>query len=187
MSGFSCDRSRRVLSVLCLLALLMVTTVVASCGSSPPSGTYQQPKPADYSKMTWTNAFEALHKKYSSEYAFTAWKSINWKKLHDTYAPLIKKAQAANDAVAYETALRSYVLSVPDGHVSFHSTNPAPLIAAVGGGFGFAVTGLSDGSVAATWVKAGGPAAAAGMQPGAKIVSWGGKPVAQALKATPTI
>src|SRR5258706_7085865 len=30
-------------------------------------------KPADYSKLSWIDAFDALHNKLSREYAFTEW------------------------------------------------------------------------------------------------------------------
>lgn len=186
MSG-NLDRRGRVLFTLSGMVLLLVLAVgIASCGSKPPTS-YNAPEGADYSSMTWSDAFEALHKKISSEYAFTEWKSIDWKARHDKTAPAIKSAQERKDAAAYELALRDYVLTIPDGHVGLSGGDEKVLTATVGGSVGMNVMTLDDGKVVVSWVKEGGPAAAAGIRTGAEIGQWGGKRVSAAIKETPTL
>ena len=48
---------------------------------------YASLPPADLSRMTWSDAFEAMHVKLTHEYAFGAWKGIDWDMLRATYAP----------------------------------------------------------------------------------------------------
>jgi carboxyl-terminal processing protease len=59
--------------------------------------------------------------------------------------------------------------------------------AAIGGGVGLAVTTLDDGRTVATVVVPGQPAAKAGVQWGAEIVSWAGIPTAAALERVPLL
>jgi len=186
MPGFHANSRSRLLVVATTLLLLVCATIaVASCGGTT-SASYTQPAPADYSNLTWTQAFQKLQAKISHEYAFTAWKSINWNSLYKKYQPVIAKAEAAKDQGAYYLALREYINSLRDGHASVKPDDIAVYQTLAGGGFGLIVTKLDNGQVVATWVKDGGPAAAAGMKLGAQIVQWGGKPVNTALAQTST-
>ena len=168
--------------IVLLLACMVITAV--SCGSSTTSTSYTQPKGEDFSKLTWTEAFKKLHDKFSREYAFTEWKGLNWDALYKKYQPRIAKAQAANDKKGYYLTLREYIQTTRDGHVSIKPDDPTVLQDMAGGGFGLIVTKLDNGTIVAPWVKAGQPAANAGMTPGAQIIDWGGKPVKTALAAT---
>ncbi|HEY5527491.1 MAG TPA: S41 family peptidase [Candidatus Anoxymicrobiaceae bacterium] len=173
---------RRILLIAVTMALAALVTAVASCGSTQPT-TYNPPAEGNFAKMTWTNAFEALHKKISREYVFTEWKSIDWSRLHSKYAPLIQAAQARNDATAYQSALRDYIFSIPDGHVTF-SKDQQFQNKLVGGAYGLNVMKLDNGNIVAVWVMEGGPASSAGITPGARIISWGGNPINTALSKT---
>lgn len=205
-----------------LAALILVVAVVSSCGgavtsttaesagasitstsdstapstaATPALGTpYTPPQPEDFSDLSWTQAFEKLHQKFSTEYGFTAWRSVDWESLYDKYQPLIAQAEAAKDAITYYLALGAYSHEMRDGHVILtpaDDTGTATVTAAAeqlaGGGFGLVATKLDDGSVIASWVDEAGPAASAGVKPGAQIVEWGGKPVAEALAETSTV
>lgn len=161
--------------------------------NAPKASVYVPPAPEDLSALSWTESFDALHSKMSREYAFTNWKGINWRAMKTKYRPRIAAAQAAGDLQAYYLTLREYLKELPDGHVSIKAFGDAAQaeIDAVeqklaGGGFGLVVTRLDDGSVVASWVKAGGPAARAGMQAGAQILAWDGQPVDVALSRTST-
>lgn len=188
MLGFRADRRSRFLVVAPVLLLLVFTAiVVGSCGGSPTPSSYNPPKAEDYSNLTWTQAFEKLHVKFSREYAFTEWKGINWKALYQKYQPRIAKAEASNDRNAYYLTLREYTHEMRDGHVDFKPDDMAIYKELVGGGFGLTVAKLDDGTVVAPWVKDGGPAAGAGMKPSAQILEWGGKPVKKALAETSTV
>jgi carboxyl-terminal processing protease len=187
MPGFHADRRSRFLVVAISILLIVCTAVaVASCGSSPTASTYKPPAAADYSTLTWSKAFAKLNAKFSREYAFTQWKGIDWKALYKKYQPIVARAEAAKDQQAYYLALREYVNSMRDGHASIKPDDMTVYQAMVGGGFGIIVTKLDTGQVAATWVKDGGPAAAAGVKLGAQIEKWDGKPVKTALAQTST-
>ncbi|MCX5797216.1 MAG: S41 family peptidase [Elusimicrobia bacterium] len=168
--------SRTAAALLCFLAL------AGPAARADASEAIPLPQPENFSTMTWTQAFESFHAKFSREYAFTSWKSIDWAGLRGLYLPRITAAQAADDRWAYLTALRGYVLSIPDGHVSIKSPDlTAREEERTAGGFGLCLTGLDDGRVVAHRVLAGGPAAGAGMLAGAEITQWNGLPIATAL------
>ncbi|MEI8082072.1 MAG: S41 family peptidase [Actinomycetes bacterium] len=147
---------------------------------------YVPPSPADFSAMSWTDAFRALNDKFSREYAFTKWKHINWRALYRTYSPKIAAAQAANDLNAYYLALRGYIHELRDGHVSITDV-PQVAQELAGGGTGLILAKLDNGTVAVTWVQRGGPAALAGVKVGARVLRWNGKPIDKALSATSTV
>jgi carboxyl-terminal processing protease len=150
-----------------------------------PRDTFTYPDPADFSSLTWSQAFAAVHEKLSHEYAFGAWKGVDWAGLCAEFAPRIAQAQAARDEKAYYLALHEYACSIPDGHISLAAEDTATPTAIAeelaGGGFGMAVAELDDWSVVAAAVVPGGPAAAAGIEAGAEIVSWGGTPARTAI------
>ena len=143
------------------------------------------PDPADFSALSWTAAFTEAHDKFSREYAFTAWKGVDWPGLYERFLPRIEQAQAAADEKAYYLALHEYVCSIPDGHVSLSAEDPAVPNALgqalVGGGFGMAVAELDDWRVVAAAVIPDGPADLAGMDAGAEILSWGVQPARTAI------
>jgi carboxyl-terminal processing protease len=140
--------------------------------------------PADLSQMSWSKAFSAMHEKVSHEYAFGAWKQINWEALYATYAPQIAMAETQQDERAYYLALRSYTASIPDGHVWLKGPDFGTRKLEVGAGYGFNILGLEDGRIIVTGITPDGPAANAGVQWGAEILSWNGLPIQQALGQT---
>ena len=81
------------------------------------------PDPADYSALGWTAAFEAAHDKFSREYAFSAWKGIEWDGLYEEYQPRIALAEAVGDDRAYYLALHGYVCAIPDGHIGLKAAD----------------------------------------------------------------
>jgi carboxyl-terminal processing protease len=181
-------RSRLLVVIAVLLLLASAAIVASSCGSgSPGSAAYTPPAAEDFSNLSWTQAFQKLQAKFSREYAFTEWKGINWKALYNKYQPLIAKAEASNDQKSYYLALRAYMHEMRDGHVGIKPDDPAVQQELAGGGFGLIATKLDNGTVAAPWVKSGGPAGSAGIKPGARILEWGGMPVKQALAETSTV
>lgn len=174
--------------VFCALLFLGVSVFASSCGTTATtSKTFVPPDlQVDLSNMTWSKAFKAVEAKMAREYAFTQWKGVDWKALYDKYAPLIAKAESAKDFSAYFTALDKFTHSIPDAHVKLTGDDRGVIKAALGGGFGILAMKLDNGQVVAAKVFAGGPAESAGMKTGARIVSWGGKPVATALASTDT-
>ena len=76
-------------------------TTLASTGLGSTAAGYELPGPLDASRLSWRRAFDGLHEKMVREYAFTAWKGIDWESLYAEYQPRIARAQAAGDADAY--------------------------------------------------------------------------------------
>jgi carboxyl-terminal processing protease len=157
----------------------------AMAGDPDRRNGFTYPDPADFSALSWTAAFTAAHDKFSREYAFSAWKGVDWPGLYERFLPRIEQAQAAGDEKAYYLALHEYVCSIPDGHISLSAENAAVPVALgqelVGGGFGMAVAELDDWRVVAAAVITGGPADLAGIAAGAEIVTWGARPARTAL------
>ncbi|HLL54805.1 MAG TPA: S41 family peptidase [Myxococcaceae bacterium] len=151
--------------------------------SGDASGGYQRPTREDFSAQTWTAGFDSLVAKMEAEYAFTAHKALDWATLRSTFRPRIAEAEAAKDAAAYHRALREFVFSFPDGHVSLSGGDSDELRKAqVAAGLGFAVADLDDGRVVVRELAPGGSAARAGMQLGASIIELDDQPIQAAIE-----
>jgi carboxyl-terminal processing protease len=169
----------------CLLGIALATSLLAGCApAGDPGAGFAGPEAADFSQLSWSAAFQKLNDKLAREYAFTDWKGFDWAARYAAYRPRIAQAEAAGDRKAYYLALREYVFALEDGHASFSGDDLGLTQALYGGGFGLILARLDDGRVAVTWLKEGGPAATAGIRPGAEITAWDGKPVLQALAGT---
>lgn len=146
---------------------------------------FDYPDLADYSTLSWTDAFKAAHDKFSREYAFGEWKGVDWPGLYDRYQARITQAQTAADESAYYLALHQYLCSIPDGHLSLtakDSAVPTALAKALAGGsYGMAVAELDDKRVIAAAVIPHGPADLAGIAVGAEIIGWGGQAARTAI------
>jgi len=132
----------------------------------------------DFKDLSYVDAFDALFEKASIEYPFTVDKSIDWEALYGKYAPII--ADAKNESEFY-TALRDFTFDIPDGHVGI-SLNPDVFFEEQGGSFGLVLAELSDGKVVVTNVVPGSTGEKAGIQVGAKIITWDNKPINEALR-----
>jgi carboxyl-terminal processing protease len=141
------------------------------------------PKTVDLSASSWTDAFATTSNILSREYPFTHWKRIDWRQLYGKYSPRIAEAQRRNDFDAFRQTLREYIYSVPDGHVQIHGRFDDLRYREIGGGLGFGLTPLDDGRVVSYMVIENSPAAKAGIEPGAEILSWDGKPINDAALA----
>lgn len=147
---------------------------------------YQAPLTEDFSNLTWNEAFDKLHAKFSREYAFTEWKTIDWPSLYIKFKPRLDQAQATKDFSAYYLTLREYIHAIPDGHVRLTSIGSIDNNF-IGGGFGFSATKLSDGKVIVSWVDETSTAYAQGLRIGAELVEWNGQPVKDALSDVSTV
>jgi carboxyl-terminal processing protease len=131
----------------------------------------------DFSNLSYTDAFDQLFLKISKEYPFTAEKGIDWQAIYTRIQPEIANAHNTSD---FYKALRDFAFSIPDGHVGLQ-LDPQVFYDENGGGFGLVLAELSDGRVIVTDVLPNLPAADAGIQPGAEIVTWNGIPVKTAI------
>lgn len=165
--------------------LVLLAAVLAMSGFYL-SSKYYPTKTNDFSRLSWTGAFNKLHSKLAKEYAFTEWKRIDWQSTYDQAIAEIKAAQAAGDVEAYYLALRTYLNEIPDGHVSLNSL-PEIDDKYIGGGFGLSAARLDDGSVIAAWVDESGPAYASGMRAGALLLKWNNEPTSDAIAKVSTV
>ncbi|MCB2178796.1 PDZ domain-containing protein [bacterium] len=134
----------------------------------------------DYSDMSFADAFDTLFERISIEYPFTVEKNIDWDGLYAEFAP---KIEAANSTYEFYQVMHEFVLRIPDAHVGlgfnddanqyFYMTN--------GASFGMVLAELSDERVIVTDVLPGYAAEGAGIEVGAEIINWGGKPIQTAL------
>ena len=131
----------------------------------------------DYSKMSYTEAFEALFSKASREYPFTTEKGINWHALHDQFAPRIAKARNQTD---FYQVIHDFSLSIPDEHIGV-TPDPEIFFKEQAGSFGLILAELSDGRVIVTQVLAKTPGEQAGIKVGAEITRWNNQPIGQAI------
>jgi C-terminal processing protease CtpA/Prc len=139
----------------------------------------------DFSKLSYTQAFDKMLDKFSKEYAFTEYKNIDWAAKGKEFRPRFEEAEKNNDPHAYALALRDFLWSIPDTHVGFDETLlQEDFQTQVAGGLGFAMRETDDGRIIASYITSGGPAEKAGMKWGAEIISLDGKPVGDVVGAT---
>lgn len=137
----------------------------------------------DLRSRSWTKAFDIFHGRLSREYAYTELKGVDWNALYAAAAPEVAEAEKNKNPDAWYLAIRKYLYSIPDGNVQF-DTNDYMRGEEEGASVGLALAQLSDGSIMVCGVLPGSPAEQAGIQWGATLLEWDGKPVMEALAAT---
>ncbi|HEV3457672.1 MAG TPA: S41 family peptidase [Thermoanaerobaculia bacterium] len=175
------------LGLLVLSAVRLVELHALRNAATSPPELRRQERVLDLAARSWPDAFAALCADLAVRYPFTAWKGIDWRTRCAVTAPRIAAAAAHRDAAAYYGALREFVWSIPDGHVGLAGDDHGLAGRETGGDFGLRLVQLAGGRVVASVVLPGGAAARAGLRYGAEILTWNGKPIAQALAATPVL
>lgn len=168
--------------VLCLFCVLVFLVIPSGLAEEKDAGD----QVTDFSASTWTEAFDRLHERFSTEYAFTDWKGIKWDTLGLTCRAEIQAAQDNEDFEAYYLALRRYVNAIPDGHVRM-TFLPEIDQKHVSGGFGFTPVLLEGGTVIAGWVDEASEVYRAGLRAGDELLTWNGLPIGEAIACVPTI
>lgn len=138
---------------------------------------------ADFSGMSYSEAFDAMIEKMRKEYAFTAYKQIDWDAKSAEFRPRFVAAEEAQDEKAYRVALRDFTWSIPDGHIK-GPTIADDFRAAVEGGLGIAVRELDDGRVLVHYLGVDSPAAQAGIEQKAEIIAVNGQPIREVISDT---
>jgi len=138
----------------------------------------------DFSKLSYTEAFDKMVDKFKKEYAWTELKKIDWDAKSKEFRPRFEDAEKNKDAHEYALALRDFFWSIPDTHVgvSLGLLNN-DFNTETEGGLGFAMRETDDGKTIANYILGGGPAEKAGMKWGAEIIALDGKPTADAVSA----
>ncbi|MDD4602774.1 MAG: S41 family peptidase [Bacteroidales bacterium] len=138
----------------------------------------------------FTAVYDQMHLKFSGSYPFGKWKAVDWNALNSRIRPKIADAEAVNDTIAFYLAVKEYVTTINDGHVSLKGWNNRKETAKyrqIGGSYGFTVVKLDDGRIVARLVNPGTPAYLAGMVFGAEIVEVNDQPVRAALDTVPIL
>lgn len=130
----------------------------------------------DFSGLSYTEAFDAMIDLFRRKYSFTELKGIDWDAKAAEFRPRFEEAEANNDALAYRRALRNFIWSIPDGHLSGPFIQQ-DFVEATRGGIGIAIRDLDDGRTIVNFVTPDSPADRAGIQRGAEILTWNGQPI----------
>ncbi len=140
----------------------------------------------DFSELSYTEAFDGMVEKFRNEYAFTAYKGIDWDAKIAEFRPRFEDADANGDVEIYEFALRDFLWSIPDGHVSMPFTDItfSRFQEETAGGIGIAIRELDDGRTIVNFLTEGGPAAEAGIEMRAEILELNGQPVGDVINET---
>jgi len=156
--------------------------------SEKPSIDLIEPESAaldDFSRLSYTEAFDKMLEKFTNEYAFTELKGIDWAAKGKEFRPRFEKAEQNNDPHAYALALRDFLWSIPDTHVGFdQSLLNDDFITETAGGLGIAMRETDDGKIIVNFILNGGPADQAGIKWGAEILLLDGKPTSEVVDAT---
>ncbi len=130
----------------------------------------------DFSSLGYVGAFDAMIDLFRREYSFTEFKGIDWDAKATEFRPRFEEAEANNDSLAHRRALRDFIWSIPDGHLSapFIREDFAEVTRA---GVGIAIRDVEDGRTIANYVTPDSPADRAGIEVGAEILTWNGQPI----------
>lgn len=139
----------------------------------------------DFSNQSYTEAFDNMFEFVRTNYAFNGieGKEPDWDRLYAELRPRVEQAEKDKDAVAFFVALRDFTFAFKDGHVGLDGgeIGDQDFQNFVSGGYGFAIRELDDGRVIVVFVLEDGPAAQAGMQVGAEVTEFNGKPIGEAI------
>ncbi len=140
----------------------------------------------DFSALELPEAFDAMIEMMRREYAFTELKRVDWDALHAQFRPRFEEAAASGDSTAYLLALRDFIRAIPDGHHQIPLVGPLFQMfqEEVAGGLGMAIREVDDGRIITNFILPEGPAAMAGIELGAEILSLNGQPIQTAIRET---
>ena len=139
----------------------------------------------DFSKLSYTQAFDKMLDKFTKQYAWTQLKNIDWTAKGTEFRSRFADAEKNNDPHAFALVLRDFLWSIPDTHVGFdESLLQNDFQTDISGGLGFAIRDTDDGKIIANFILKGGPADKAGMKWGAQIITLDGKPTNDVVNAT---
>ncbi len=155
--------------------------------SVPDLRLYEPPDVAlkDFSDQSYTEAFESLYRTLSTEWAFNdiANKRVDWPALYERLRPRVAEAERRQDAAAFFEALFEFAQAIPDGHVGLDGgeIENERFQRTVQSGYGFAIRELDNGDYVVVYVTQDSPAQRAGIEVGAKITQFNGRPIAAAV------
>ena len=142
----------------------------------------------DFSDLSYTDAFDQMFEIIQKEYAFNGieGKQPIWDTLYDEIQPKIEKAENTSDPYGFYLAMREFAFAFKDGHVSLDGGDWEGQWVGqnIYGAYGLAIRELDDGRVIIVYVQEDSPAEEAGIQVGAELISFKGKPIADVIAET---
>jgi C-terminal processing protease CtpA/Prc len=139
----------------------------------------------DFSDLSYSEAFQKLLETVRSDYAFNgiSGKQPDWDRLAADLTPRVEAAEKNHDPMAFYLALNDFVLAFKDGHVGLDGgeAQSEDYTRVAGGGYGFALRELDDGTVMVVYVLEDGPAAAAGIKVGDEVTGFNGEKIGDAI------
>ena len=159
--------------------------------AKPDITLYEPPDAAikDFSNDAYSQAFDAMVTFLRTNYAFNGiqGKQPNWDQLVAQIRPRIQQAEQNRDANAFYEALRDFTYAFKDGHVGMNAGSffQQDFQTNYIGDLGFTARILDNGKVMVNSILSNGPAGAAGMQTGAILTQFNGKPVMDVINAEP--
>lgn len=139
----------------------------------------------DYSDKSYTEAFDALIADLKAQYVYADIKGLDFDALAAKYRPMVEQAERDKDVDAFQAAIYAFSLEFHDGHVS--SSPPQSVFDSIAGRLGMRLAATDEGDVIVISVTEGLPADKAGIELGAVIDTWNGKPVLDAVAEEPLI
>ena len=136
----------------------------------------------DFSSLSYADAFKGVIKMFREKYAYTELKNIDWDAKQAEYLPRFEEADTNKDSAEYQHAMRDFIWSIPDGHLSAPVDNNE-FAQATSGGLGMAIRDVDDGRVIVNYLTDGGPAQTAGIELKAEILSVDGTDINDAINA----
>jgi len=126
--------------------------------------------------MSYTDAFEALFKSISTNWAFNdiPEKKVDWQALYKGDPAACGRCRQKQGCGGFWTApCMNFILSIPDGHSGIGGKlEDQAFASAVAAGYGFSMAALDDGKYTVIFVTPGTPAEAAGLKVGAEITKF---------------
>ena len=140
----------------------------------------------DLSDLPYDEALRRTVEQARKTYAFIGipGKEPDWDAVLAELEPRAARAEAAGDPVEFYRVMQDFTYAFRDGHVNLggnFEVASALFAEATAGGYGFAVRELDDGRFLVIYVLPGGPAALAGMQVGAELTAFDGRPTGEAV------
>lgn len=177
-------RKRKIIYIMfCIVSIIL---------SLLPLGISEEFDLKNYASMSYSEAFKNLNAELKENYPFTDWKRIDFDEKYNEYIERFKNADKSKDEEEYYLALKDYLISFNDGHIT--TINPLQLpplgiddkfVSSLsqkytGAGYGFSLIKLDNGNVVVSMIDENSEAYKSGIRRGTIIAKWNDKPIEQA-------
>lgn len=173
-------------------AIYIIVCALSAIISLLPLGIIEEYNLKNYASMSYSRAFKNLNEGLEKNYPFSDWKRIDYEKKYDEYIERFNNADKNKDKEEYYIALKDYLLSFNDGHITAINPLQLPPLSVVdhftlglslkyaSAGYGFSLVKLDNGNVVVTIIDENSEAYKAGIRMGTVVTKWNNKPIQQA-------